>query len=99
MLRVTAPAPTLDEFGILRHGDKWVALTHQEQIVMALLLERFDHVVPRAELNAKLWPDRDPAREARTIHVVICRLRKQLVPLGLAVATIRTHGFVLHWAT
>jgi DNA-binding response OmpR family regulator len=65
---------------------------------MELLLASFGTVVPSAELNEALWPDRDPDYEPRTIHVVIHRLRKQISPLGYAIATIRAHGFLLHHA-
>jgi DNA-binding response OmpR family regulator len=93
-----APA-TLDQFGILRAGDRWTALTDRERTVMSMLLDGYGDVVLRADLNQALWPEREPDYEPRTIHVLIHRLRKQIAPLGLAIATIRTHGFMLHRAT
>lgn len=88
---------SLDKYGVLRCDDHFVALAPAEQTVMRVLLAQFGSVVPRDELNAAVWPskDFDPAR--RQIDVLVYRLRRRIAPIGLAIATIRSQGFLLHW--
>lgn len=87
---------TLDDFGILRYRDHWVALTPTEHTVMRLLLDGFGRVVTGEELARAVWPDDEPSPERRGVHVIVCRLRKRLKPLHVAIATIRGRGFMLH---
>jgi DNA-binding response OmpR family regulator len=88
---------SLDRYGILRYGDRWVALSKAEQAVMSMLLSAFGGVVARDALERSVWPDREPERSRRSIHVVVFRLRKRIAPLGLAISTIRSEGFLMHW--
>lgn len=87
---------TLDEFGILRYANRWVALTPAETTALTLLLQSFGRVVSRTLLSRAVWPDREPTPDRRSIHVLVFRLRKRIEPLGLAIATIRGQGFMLH---
>ena len=87
-----ADAPSLDEFGILRHRGRWVALSHAEESAMRLLLHDLGQVVPRQAFNQRLWPGRDARR---SIDTLICRLRRSVAPIGLRIATVRSRGFLL----
>jgi DNA-binding winged helix-turn-helix (wHTH) protein len=92
---------SLDDHGILRCGESWVALPKKEHAAMALLLSRFGSVVTAPALNRAVWPEReidiDPAY--RPLNVIIFRLRKRLRAVGLEIATIRSQGFLLQWTS
>ena len=92
---------SLDAHGVLRCGESWVALPKKEQAAMALLLSRFGSVVSRAALYRAVWPDRlvDLSSAYRPLNVIIFRLRKRLRAVGLEIATIRSQGFLLEWAS
>ncbi len=96
MQPIGADELTLDEFGILRHRDTWVALSPVETTVMTLLLQDYGSVVSSPSLARAVWPEEEPRPERRGVHVIIFRLRKRIEPLGVAIATIRGQGFMLH---
>ena len=60
----TRPAPDVDDDGLLRHRDRWVALSPVEQALVAVLIERFGAVVSRDTLSRRAWPDGSPTRNA-----------------------------------
>lgn len=84
--------PGLDEFGVLRVGDAWVALSPVQEQLMRPLLARFGAPVARTTLTEAAWPDGEPLR-ALDMHMA--KLRARIAPLGLAVLTLRGRGFVL----
>ena len=85
--------PQLDGDGVLRLADRWVALPPVEARLPSALLERFGAVVSRAALARSGWPQGAPRRNALDVHVV--RLRRRLSPIGLAIRTIRSRGYLL----
>lgn len=85
--------PSLDEDGVLRVDRRWVALPPVEARLTAALLDRFGAVVSREVLAKAGWPDGAPGRNALDVHVL--RLRRRLEPLGLAIRTVRSRGYVL----
>lgn len=85
--------PTIDADGVVRFGDGWVALPPVEARVVAALIDRLDTVVSRAQLAAAGWPEGAPGRNALDVHVL--RLRRRIAPLGLAIRTIRSRGYLL----
>jgi two-component system OmpR family response regulator len=89
---VTA-APTLDGDGVLRFGGTWVPLPPVEARLTVALLERFGAVVSRDNLARAGWPDGAPGRNALDVHVL--RLRRRISPLGLAIRTVRSRGYLL----
>ena len=89
---VTA-VPKLDSDGVLRFGTRWVSLPPVEQRLTTALLERFGAVVSREALTRAGWPDGAPGRNALDVHVL--RLRRRLVPVGLAIHTVRSRGYLL----
>ncbi len=88
-----APAPDLDEDGVLRLGDQWVSLPPVEARLMAALLERYGAVVSRDALSRAGWPAGAPGRNALDVHML--RLRRRLGPLALAIRTVRSRGYLL----
>ncbi|MCX7815123.1 MAG: response regulator transcription factor [Tepidimonas ignava] len=69
-----------------------LALTAQEQRLLACLLHRAGQVVPRAELAEHLY-GADGERDSNTIEVFVARLRRKLPP-G-AIETVRGLGYRL----
>ena len=86
-------APDLDDDGVLRFAARWVALPPVEARLTAALLGRFGAVVSRGALARSGWPDGAPRRNALDVHVV--RLRRRLAPIGLAIRTVRSRGYLL----
>jgi DNA-binding response OmpR family regulator len=88
-----ADVPALDEFGVLRVGTRWVALSPVEEAVTRPLLEALGRPVGRSALIAAAWPARD--RSPRTLDATVHRIRQRVAPLGLLIHTVRGRGFVL----
>ena len=90
------PSPVLDGDGVLRLGDRWVSLPPVEARLTAALLGRYGAVVSREALARAGWPAGAPGRNALDVHVL--RLRRRLVPLALAIRTVRARGYLLERA-
>ena len=85
--------PVLDDDGVVRMGDNWVALPPVEARLAAALLDRFAAVVGREALARAGWPTGAPGRNALDVHIL--RIRRRLTPLGLAIRTVRSRGYLL----
>jgi len=85
--------PETDERGRLTFNGDWVALSPIEERIVALLARHFGEVVSREELLAAGWPDEHPSDAALRVHLT--RLRKEIAPLGLEIATVRGFGHVM----
>jgi len=90
---VEVERPTLDEDGLLRARDRWVPLPPVESRLTRALLDRFGAVVSRDALSRAGWPHGAPGRNALDVHVL--RLRRRLVPIELAIRTVRSRGYLL----
>jgi len=86
-------APDLDDFGVLRVGGAWVALPPLEARLTEALLERLGTVTSRELLVRAGWPSGAPGRNALDVHVL--RLRRRLTPVGLAIRTVRSRGYLM----
>jgi len=89
----TDEAPLLDDDGVLRVGAALVPLPPVEARLAGALLERCGAVVSRDTLGRAGWPEGVPGRNALDVHVL--RLRRRLAPLGLAIRTVRSRGYLL----
>lgn len=90
----TGCAPVvIDEAGLLRRGDRWVALAPLEQVLAHELAERFGRLVRREALERALWPDR--AVEARALDRAVTRLRAKVRAVGLSVRCVPSAGYLL----
>jgi DNA-binding response OmpR family regulator len=89
--------PELDDDGLLRIGPDWVSLPPVEARLTGALLERFRLVVSRESLSRAGWPDGAPGRNALDVHML--RLRRRVAPLGLAIRTVRSRGYLLEPAS
>jgi DNA-binding response OmpR family regulator len=85
--------PVLDDFGVLRVNGGWVALPPLEARLAEALLERIGAVTSRELLIRAGWPDGSPGRNALDVHVL--RLRRRLTPVGLAIRTVRSRGYLM----
>lgn len=94
---VTAPlveaTPVLDDDGLFRVGDQWVALPPVEHRLARALLAKMGTVVTRDALSRAGWPEGAPGRNALDVHVL--RLRRRLAPLHLTIHTVRSRGYLL----
>lgn len=89
-------SPSVDEDGLLRLGDAWVALSPVESALAAALVERFGAVVGRDGLARRAWPAGAPTRNALDVHML--RLRRRIAGLGLEVRTVRSRGYLMQRA-
>lgn len=64
---------------------------------MGALLERMGAVVSREQLSRAGWPGGAPGRNALDVHVL--RVRRRIAPLGLAIRTVRSRGYLLELST
>jgi DNA-binding winged helix-turn-helix (wHTH) protein len=85
--------PDLDDDGVLRFRGQWVGLPPVEARLTRALLERYGSVVSRETLTSSGWPGGAPGRNALDVHVL--RLRRRLDPIGLAIRTVRSRGYLL----
>ncbi len=85
--------PSLDPDGVLRYAGAWVSLPPVEARLMSAMINRFGAVVSRDQLARAGWPDGAPGRNALDVHVL--RLRRRIAPLGVAIKTIRSRGYLL----
>ncbi len=85
--------PGIDDDGVLRYRGRWVSLPPLEARLVASLIQRFGAVVGRETLIKAVWPGGSPGRNALDVHVL--RLRRRIAPLGLAVRTVRSRGYLL----
>ena len=86
-------APELDAHGVLRFGVGWVALPPLEASLADALIAHFAAAVGRDTLWRAAWPTSAPVSNALDVHIF--RLRRRLAPLGLAIHTVRHHGYTL----
>jgi DNA-binding response OmpR family regulator len=89
----SGPRPTLDAEGVLAFADRVVPLSPIASSLAAVLIDRFQRVVPRHALAHAAWPDDDPKLNALDVHLV--RLRRQVARVGLTVRTVRQRGYLL----
>lgn len=89
----SSAVPELDEDGVLRTGAAWVPLPPVEARLTSALLDRYRSVVSRDSLSKAGWPNGAPGRNALDVHVL--RLRRRIAPLGLAIRTVRSRGYLL----
>jgi DNA-binding response OmpR family regulator len=93
----TGNAPTIDDDGLLRYGDRWVTLSPVERSLAAALVDRFGAVVGRDTLSRRAWPGGSPTRNALDVHML--RLRRRIAVLSLEVRTVRARGYLLQAAS
>lgn len=89
--------PEMDDAGLVRFGDEWVALPPVEARIVGALVDEWGSVVSREELGRKGWPD-DSVNGRNALDVHITRIRKRLRGSGMALRTVRSQGYLLEAA-
>jgi DNA-binding response OmpR family regulator len=85
--------PVVDDNDILHYGTRWMPLGSLEARMARPLTENAGHLVRRVDLEAAGWGG-EPVRP-NTIDRQMHRLRRHFEALGLALVTVRGHGYVL----
>jgi DNA-binding response OmpR family regulator len=89
--------PTLDEYGLLRQGATWVALSPIEARLIEAFLTRPGRVLSRNALGRAGWPDGVPS--GRSVDARIKALRRRVAPLAVRIHTVRGHGYLAEFNT
>ena len=67
-------------------------LSHVDERIAKILIERLGHPVPAEELSSRVWAENGTNE---TLRVHITRLRHHLAPLAVMITNIRGRGYVL----
>jgi hypothetical protein len=89
--------PWFDEDGLLRAGDRWLALPAGPRAVVDLLVRRFGEVVNADEL-AKTYLAAGGSSGDSARKTMIVRIRHRIAELGLELHNVRDSGYLLDWA-
>ena len=84
--------PVIDDDGLLRRRDQWVALSPIEARLARAFLERPGQLLGRKTLGNAGWPEGVP--NDRSVDSRIKTLRPRVAPLGLRIHTIRGRGYL-----
>lgn len=85
--------PRVDANGRMLFRNMWVALSPTEARLASLLAEKFESVVPEADLGRRAWPAGEWGNNNLRVHIT--RLRRRVAPLDLEVRGVRQQGFIL----
>jgi len=95
---ITAPddgsPPRLDEDGLLRVGDRWVAIPDAQLAVVELLVDRYGRLV-RKEAVAAAYVGAGNSGNEGSIRSLMGRLSRRVAQLGLQIHTVRGRGVIL----
>ena len=86
--------PYVDDDGLLRVGDDWVAITDAQLPVVTLLVERFGRLVGKEELVAA-YVAAGYSGHAASIRSLLARVAHRVAGLGLDLHTVRGQGVML----
>ena len=89
-----ASSPVLDDDGLLRVDERWVAIPEAQLPVLALLLARYGKVVPR-EAIATAYAEAGNSGNTASVTSVLSRLGQRLAVVGLRLHTVRGRGVML----
>ncbi len=91
--RDTEP-PILDEDGLLRRGDRWVAISDVQLPMIRHLVEHLGRVV-RYSAIVDAYVAGGGTSRAASVRSVLSRLDARVRPVGLEIVTIRRRGVML----
>jgi DNA-binding winged helix-turn-helix (wHTH) protein len=86
--------PLLDEDGLLRVGDHWVAIPDAQLPVVALLVDRYGRLVRKETLTAA-YVEAGNSGDDASIRSLIARIGRRVARLGLRLHTVRGRGVML----
>jgi hypothetical protein len=83
--------PEVDDDNIVSFGGQWLPLGPRDAGLVRVLCAQYGNLVHRDELRSTAGASLTDA----ALSVRLFRLRRQLAPLGLNIATVRGRGYVL----
>lgn len=86
--------PRLDEDGLLRVGDRWVAIPDAQIAVVELLVDRYGRLV-RKEALAEAYVRGGHSGQEASIRSLMCRVSRRVSQLDLKLHTVRGRGVML----
>jgi hypothetical protein len=86
--------PIMDPDGLLRVGERWVAIPATQVLVAELLVRRLDRLV-RLEDLTEAYVRAGGSGKAASVKTVIARLGTRVREVGLDLVTVRGRGVVL----
>jgi hypothetical protein len=86
--------PVLDDDGLLRRGDRWVAISDIQVPMIRHLLDNLGRVVRYAAIVEAYVAGGGTSR-ATSVRTVLSRLDGRVRPVGLEIVTIRRRGVML----
>lgn len=86
--------PRLDEDGLLRVGEQWVAIPDAQLPVVALLVDRYGQLV-RTEAIAAAYVEAGNSGHDASIRSLVARVAHRVARLGLTLHTVRGRGVML----
>lgn len=89
----TTEGPVLDD-GILRHEERWTAVSDAQLPVVELLVDRFGRVVSNDELRAA-YESAGGSTAGSSLRSLVYRLGQRFDEVGLTLRTVRGRGVVL----
>jgi hypothetical protein len=92
LARAAAEQPLI-EGGVVVHAGRRAPLSAAEATALAVLLDAVGTVVPRARLEAAVWPDGAP--NARSLDALLYRLRRRAAAVNIHVHTARRIGYTI----
>lgn len=88
------PVVALDDDGLLRVGETWLALSEGQVPVVRLLLDHLDRVVPFEDIGAA-YAAVGGSDHPASVRTLLTRLAGRLRMAGLELTTVRRRGVVL----
>jgi hypothetical protein len=92
--RSLGEVPLLDDDGLLRFRGRWTAIPDRQLPVVALLVDRFRHLVRNEEL-ARVYVEAGGTLRNGAIRPLVKRIRDRVVDVDLRLHAIRGRGVVL----
>jgi hypothetical protein len=91
-------APVVDEDGLLRRGERWIAVSDAQLPVVHLLVDHLDRVV-RFDTIVAAYAANGGSDHGPSVRTMLSRLDARVRPLGLGLRSVRRRGVVLHSIT
>lgn len=93
-LPVELPPIGLDDDGIVRRGDRWVAVSEAQLPIVRLLVANLGRVV-RFETIVEAYASVGGSQHPASVRTVLSRIEARLRPLGVGLTSVRRRGVVL----
>jgi hypothetical protein len=88
------PPVELDRDGMLRRGERWVAVSEAQLPILRLLLDNMGRVV-RFESILEAYGSVGGSQHPASVRTVLSRIEARVRPLGLEISSVRRRGVVL----